>query len=602
MRKNIKDNNKSKEYFKNTDNRFLHKLFRKAEISYTVSDITKAIGPMIGTMFIGKHIGTDGLTVMGYVAPLIMLFELIGTAVSSGSRNKVSSLIGAGELEEADRAFSASVITGACLSLFSAFLVFVFCSFVSLTLGARDPLIHEATMQYIYGYLIGFPFFTMTRILTPYLQMEGQYRRVNAVSILTTLIDIIGDVFVIFVLHGGMFGIGLVTSLGYVVPFFVDAAFFAGRKNRSAFRFTLNGFSLKRCAEILRLGAPAGIVKGSNSLGGVAINNMLTSMNQMYLVAAYGVFSQITVFFRSSWYAPADTLHAFAGVFIGEEDKDSLKEIQKTSLYHALIYTGIVTVFLFSSADYLASVFLKSGDPQGLRLTAECIRVSCLSLPFHSIVYNFNNYLMSAKKLRFCSFYSFLIECGTFVPTTFLLLRIMGYHGAWASKPANTLILSLIAILYVSLQEGRAFRDKMLLLPESFGISKEDELAMTASSAADIEDLSHLAVAFALDHGADKKRALTYGLITEELSAVLKDHSFADGKPHNINARLVAKDGDLIVRVRDDCKPFNLTEYYELIRDEQDKEKEISLSIIMKMAKDVKYTAAFGANNLIIRF
>ena len=109
---------------------------------------------MIGTMFIGKYIGTDGLTVMGYVAPLIMLFELIGTAVSSGSRNKVSSLIGAGELEEADRAFSASVITGACLSLFSAFLVFVFCSFVSLTLGARDPLIHEATMQYIYGYLI----------------------------------------------------------------------------------------------------------------------------------------------------------------------------------------------------------------------------------------------------------------------------------------------------------------------------------------------------------------------------------------------------------------------------------------------------------------
>ena len=47
--------------------------------------------------------------------------------------------------------------------------------------------------------------------------------------------------------------------------------------------------------------------------------------------------------------------------------------------------------------------------------------------------------------------------------------------------------------------------------------------------------------------------------------------------------------------------PFNVTEYYELIKDDQNKEKELSLAIIMKMAKEVKYTAAFGANNLIVR-
>lgn len=46
---------------------------------------------------------------------------------------------------------------------------------------------------------------------------------------------------------------------------------------------------------------------------------------------------------------------------------------------------------------------------------------------------------------------------------------------------------------------------------------------------------------------------------------------------------------------------FNVTEYYELIKNEPAYEKEISLSIIMKMAKDVRYTTAFGANNLIVR-
>lgn len=586
---------------KKADYYILHRMLRKGEISYTVSDLSKAVGPMIDLMFVGRFIGINGVTVMGYVAPLIMLFELIGTTISSGARNRVSALLGAGELEEANRTFSGSLILGGGLSLFCALLVFIFCGQVSVALGARDLVIREMTMQYIYGYLIGVPFFTLIRILTPYLQMEGRYRRVSAVSILTTVIDVAADAAVIFVFRGGMFGIGLATSLGYMIPIFVSAACFAGKKSRSAFRFAFSGFSPKLCREMIRLGAPAGIIKGSSALGGGLINHLLTAVNMPYLVAATGVFSQITVFFRSSWYAPADTLHAFAGVFIGEEDRDSLKETQKNSLRHALAYTGAVTVFLFAAAELLAHAFLKSDDSEALAITAECIRISCLSLPFHAIVYSFNNYLMAAKKLRFCSFYSFLIECGLLVPVTFLLLRIIGYQGAWAAKVINMLLLSLIAVAYISLQKGNTFRDRMLLLPESFGIAAEDEISLTAPSEKDLEDLSRIAVAFALEHGAERKRALTYGLITEELSAALAEHGFSDGRPHSVTARLVAKGGDLIVRIRDDCRPFDMVGYYELIKEAENGKKEISLSIIMKMAKDVKYTAVFGANNLIVR-
>lgn len=114
-------------------------------------------------------------------------------------------------------------------------------------------------------------------------------------------------------------------------------------------------------------------------------------LNMPFLVAAYGVFSQITVFVRAAWYAPADTLMAFTGVFIGEEDRESIKYVQRISLLHSLMMTSVVTVLLFLFCDSLASFFLRSDNPEALRLAEECIRVSCLSLPFHSIVYNFNN-------------------------------------------------------------------------------------------------------------------------------------------------------------------------------------------------------------------
>ena len=588
---------------KQVDNKIIRRLFYKSEISWGVSDFSKAIGPMIDLVFVSQFIGIDGVTVLGFMSPLIMFFELIGSAVANGARNKVSAMIGAGKLADANRVFSNSLLMGGGLATIMALLAFIFSSGLAFVLGARDPAVAEMTRQYILGYLIGFPFYTLTRVITPFLQIEGQYKRVNATSISTTVIDIVGDSVAVFVLHGGMFEIGLATSIGYILPFFIGASYYMVKKSASVFKLKFKDFNLKLCTEVIRLGAPMGITKGSNSIAGLIINNMLTSFNMPYLVAAHGVFSQITVFLRAAWYAPADTLMAFAGVFVGEEDKKAVKLVQRIALLHSLVMTTLITVLLFFFCDPIVTVFLNTDEPEALKLASQCIKISCLSLPFHTIVYNFNNYLMGIRRLRFANIYSFLIECGNLVPITLLLLGFIGYQGAWISKIVNMAGLSLIAVIYILIHKGgKTFSDKMLLMPEDFGTTPENEMSVITSSIKKIERLSKIAVAFAMEHGADKQRALTYGLITEELAIFLANIGFKDGEEHNINARLVAKDDDLIIRMRDDCKPLNLKDYYQaLLETPEIEDEEISLAIIFKMAKDVKYTATFGANNLIIR-
>lgn len=318
------------------ENRIVARLFLKSEASWGISDFSKAIGPIIDLVFVSYFVGIDGVTVLGFIAPLTMLFEVIGSAVANGSRNMVSSMVGAGELDDANRIFSNSLIISGGLSLLLALLSVVFSQALTVSLGAHEPEIAEMTQQYILGYAIGVPFYTLTRVITPYLQIEGQYDRVNWTSILTTIIDIVGDIIVVFVILGGMLEIGLATSIGYIIPFFVSAAYYTRKKNSPVFKFKLKGFSPKLCLEMFRLGSPMGITKGSKALGGLILNNMLAALNMPYLVAAHGVFSQITVFLRAAWYAPADTLMAFVGVFIGEEDRRSIKLTQRVSMLHAL--------------------------------------------------------------------------------------------------------------------------------------------------------------------------------------------------------------------------------------------------------------------------
>ncbi len=54
----------------------------------------------------------------------------------------------------------------------------------------------------------------------------------------------------------------------------------------------------------------------------------------------------------------------------------------------------------------------------------------------------------------------------------------------------------------------------------------------------------------------------------------------------------------LIIRMRDDCEPLNIKEYYKFLNTFEEK---IGLSIILKISKEVIYTPTFGANNLILR-
>ncbi|MBQ7559256.1 MAG: hypothetical protein IJT20_03310 [Synergistaceae bacterium] len=67
---------------------------------------------MIDLIFISQFIGVSGVTVMGYVAPLIISLGFIGSGISNGARIKTAPFLGAGDIAEANEIFSNAVILG----------------------------------------------------------------------------------------------------------------------------------------------------------------------------------------------------------------------------------------------------------------------------------------------------------------------------------------------------------------------------------------------------------------------------------------------------------------------------------------------------------
>ena len=74
-----------------------------------------------------------------------------------------------------------------------------------------------------------------------------------------------------------------------------------------------------------------------------------------------------------------------------------------------------------------------------------------------------------------------------------------------------------------------------------------------------------------------------------------------DDKNHILDIRLVYKEGELILRFRDDCPNFDPRKQYETIFRNDDVSRMIGARMIIAKAKDVSYTSMLDLNNLIIR-
>ena len=107
---------------------------------------------------------------------------------------------------------------------------------------------------------------------------------------------------------------------------------------------------------------------------------------------------------------------------------------------------------------------------------------------------------------------------------------------------------------------------------------------------------------FCEENGFSKKTSMILSLCIEEMGGNIIRHGFSDGRQHYIYLRILAKSDEVILRIRDDCKPFNPLEHYRMtVQDEENPAKNMGIRMVMKLCSSVQYLSTFGTNNLIIK-
>ena len=577
-------------------------LFQKTMLTMLVAELSGAVTAIIDGILTGQYLGGAALAACGLGAPYYSIASIISGILMVGSTNLCTKAIGRGDHRELSRVFSLTIGLGVVLSVLLAFAGTVFPRrFASLFgAGGASPEVFSATAVYLRGLFMGAPGFILFVILTPILQLDGDSLRPKIASLVCAVVDVVGDLLNIFVFRGGIFGMAVASSVSHYAALLIVLSHFL--KKGSLFRFSVREIRPGDVIPLLKDGLPRAVCMLCRGFLPVLLNTLVIRLIGDIGVTAYSTMNSTTFLVGALGWGIGGAVLIMGGMMVGEQDVHGLKAVIRTALTDILIGVSLLAAVVCVCAPAIARLFLPQGG-EVLRLASTAIRCYALCLPFLAFNVSTANYLQAVSRPFGANLVNIGIEVAFTACMAYILSSFLGILGVWVAFPVGQCLLSLVIVLYVGLKKdsGRSGAAAHMLLPKDFGLSEEDILERSPSTMEEVIALSETALAFCTARGIAPRDANRLALCIEEMAGNVIEHGFPDGKPHRLDVRVLVKDGGAVLRLRDDCRRFDLREKAKnWAPDPEHPEKNIGIHLVMQMAKDIAYTNTMNTNNLII--
>ena len=584
---------------KNTSNRkLIRNIFAYVFPVQVFSGIIMFVQSIFDLILVGNYLGETNLAIIGLVYPIGMTITFIGAVIACGSQYLSGNAMGRGESDGVHGAFSNAILLSAVFGALTALICFALSKNIPAWFGVNDEEMMGSFTEYLMGMCIGFPFTIFFQTQLTFLEMDSA-RSCAFVSIIAMIISkIFFDIISIFVLQNGMFGIGLATSISYVVAALIGIAFFCFRCK--SFRFKIKSISLSMCLATITKGFPGGLQTLASVIFGAVLNALAMHYGGTQGVSILTVAMNAAEPFIGTAAAAFTTAGVVLCVFASRHDIASIKSTCVVSIIASWITTAIFSVaLLFFSKPFVALFGLSSESiPVAARATRNLLLCGffCWGKLLHLALYKSMGLVKKASTC--CLVALIIIPC----VSSSLLCLFFGLDGLWYCYPVESFLSMVVFFIMRTIKIKRIpFKmEEWVSIPSGFDVSPENRLDVTIEDLNDVTNISKKLIEFSKQHKIDSKRSFFSGLCVEEMADNIFRHNIEKNKSVTAELRVIIKEDELLITLYDNGKPFNLSEYIEMMNG-VDVADNIGIKLVSKIAKEIRYSAPFGFNMLSIR-
>ena len=387
---------------------------------------------LVDTIIVGKTLGVEALAGVGATGSINFMIIGFCMGVCNGFVIPVAQCFGAkkpSDLREyVFNGYICSVVFSIVLTLASV----IFCRRILIVMNTPADIIDHA-YNYIVVIFIGIPTVFLYNMVSGVIRSLGDSKTPVVFLVLSSIINVVLDFFLILVCKMGVAGAGwatvtsqLISGLTCLIYMYKKYDILKGDKSE---RVLDRRFITNLCMN----GVPMGLQYSITAIGSTILQAAVNTLGSTY-VAAMTAGSKMFNFTCCPFDALGSTMATYAGQNVGAAKIKRLGQGVRSAMIIGSIYSVLSLVALYFTTDYIALLFVNASETTIIALTRQFILASaCFYIP-----------LTGVNVVRFCiqgmGFSVFAISAGILEMigrafAAIILIPSIGFMGACLASP-----------------------------------------------------------------------------------------------------------------------------------------------------------------------
>ena len=387
---------------------------------------------LVDTIIVGKTLGVEALAGVGATGSINFMIIGFCMGVCNGFVIPVAQCFGAKKPADLRKyvfnGYICSVVFAIVLTLASV----IFCRRILIIMNTPADIIDHA-YNYIVVIFIGIPTVFLYNMVSGVIRSLGDSKTPVVFLVLSSIINVVLDFFLILVCKMGVAGAGwatvtsqLISGLTCLIYMYKKYDILKGDKSE---RVLDRRFITNLCIN----GVPMGLQYSITAIGSTILQAAVNTLGSTY-VAAMTAGSKMFNFTCCPFDALGSTMATYAGQNVGAAKIKRLGQGVRSAMIIGSVYSVLSLIALYFTTDYSALLFVNASETTIIALTRQFILASaCFYIP-----------LTGVNVVRFCiqgmGFSVFAISAGILEMigrafAAIILIPSIGFMGACLASP-----------------------------------------------------------------------------------------------------------------------------------------------------------------------
>lgn len=361
---------------------------------------------LIDMVIVGKFVGSAGLSAITIGSQVFNLMATLCIGFSVGGQVFISQIIGGKEYRKLNQTIGTVFTLVGVLGLLMTLIGFVF-SVPVLRLMNTPEESFEMAKAYMKVCSGGVLFTYGYNMVSAILRGMGDSKRPLLFILISTIVNLTGDLLLVGYFKMGAAGAAWATILGQAVSFVIALVFLVRRKEEFHFDFKAKSFIPENgtAAKLVKLGVPFALQNSSIDISMMFVCALVNSFG-VIASATFGVGSRL----QSLGFVMSGAVGAFVSSMVGQNiaagKMDRVHKGIHLGLVSNIIFWGLLTTVFILFPEGCFGLFSK--DPEVLEMAPLYMMCMAVGVPALACMTPYNGFIQGIGNSKMSLFFSIL--------------------------------------------------------------------------------------------------------------------------------------------------------------------------------------------------